>query len=139
MPFLLERRALRRTLLFFAATVSGCGLHEPPPRLPSSAIHDRTASRVELVDFVISDRERARKVRALYEQIDAIMREAQRVEARELGRVGTASLHGDDELQSSVAASRDAELAALDRYVPLELQIRALTTPAEFARLNRIR
>jgi hypothetical protein len=147
-PFLLERRsttargglALRGVLPFFAAVaLSACGLHEPPPRLPSAAIHDRTASRVELVDFVISDRERARRVRALYEEIDAIMRDAQRVEARELAKVGTASLHGDDELRSSVTASRDAELAALDRYVSLELQIRALTTPEEFARLNRIR
>jgi hypothetical protein len=107
--------------------------------LPSTAIHDRTASRVELVDFVISDRARAEKVRALYEEIEQIMREAARVEARELARVGSSSLRSEDELRASLAASREAELAALERYVDVELRIRALTTPAEFARLDRIR
>ena len=125
-------------VLFAAAGVSACGT-QPPPRLPSTAIHDRTASRVELVDFVISDHARARKVRALYQEIEALMRQAQSVEARELGKVGSASLRGDDELRDSVALSREAELAALERYVQVQLEIRALTTPQEFARLDRIR
>jgi len=97
------------------------------------------ASRLELVDFVISDRARASKVRALYEQISELMRWAQSVESRELTKVGSASLPSDVEVRNSVAASREAELAALERYVDLELQIRALTTPEEFARLDRIR
>lgn len=125
--------------LVAAVVTSACGAHEPPPRLPSSAIHDRTASRVELVDFVISDRERARKVRALYQEIEELMRAAQSVESRELAKVGFASLRSDGELRDCVAASREAELAALERYVQVQLAIRALTTPQEFARLDRIR
>lgn len=126
-------------LALFAAAVTCACAHEPPPRLPSSAIHDRTASRVELVDFVISDRERARKVRALYQEIEELMRAAQSVESRELAKVGSASLRSDGELRDCVAASREAELAALERYVQVQLEIRALTTPQEFARLDRIR
>ena len=124
--------------LFAAVSASACA-HEPPPRLPSSAIHDRTASRVELVCFVISDPERARKVRALYQEIEELMRAAQTVQSRELAKVGSAPLRSDGELRDSVAASREAELAALERYVQVQLQIRALTTPQEFARLDRIR
>ena len=126
-------------LALVAAVVTSACAHEPPPRLPSSAIHDRTASRVELVDFVISDRERARKVRALYQEIEELMRAAQSVESRELAKVGSASLRSDGELRDCVAASREAELAALERYVQVQLAIRALTTPQEFARLDRIR
>jgi hypothetical protein len=124
--------------LLAAAFTCACA-REPPPRLPSTAIHDRTASRVELVDFVISDHARAHKVRALYQEIEELMRAAQRVESKELAKVGSASLRSDSELRDSVAASREAELAALERYVQVQLEIRALTTPAEFARLDRIR
>jgi hypothetical protein len=132
-------RAVRQALAVLAAASACACSTQPPPRLPSTAIHDRTASRVELVDFVISDHDRARKVRALYQEIEALMRQAQSVESRELGKVGSASLRGDDELRDSVAASREAELAALERYVQVQVEIRALTTPKEFARLDRIR
>jgi hypothetical protein len=125
--------------LFAAVSACACAVHQPPARLPSTAIHDRTASRVELVDFVISDPERARKVRALYQEIEELMRAAQSVESRELANVGSASLRSDGELRDSVAASREAELAALERYVQVQLEIRTLTTPKEFARLDRIR
>jgi hypothetical protein len=126
-------------VLFAAGGVGACAVHEPPPRLPSTAIHDRTASRVELVDFVISDRARAQKVRALYEEIERLMRHAQSVQARELAKLGAGSFQDDGELYQSVANSREAELAALERYVEVELEIRALTTPKEFARLDAIR
>jgi hypothetical protein len=133
------RWALYALVLFAAASACACSVQKPPPRLPSTAIHDRAASRVELVDFVISDHARARQVRALYEEIEQIMRDAARVEAQELAKVGSASVRSEDELRASLAASREAELAALERYVEVELQIRALTTPQEFARLDRIR
>lgn len=119
----------------------GCG-KELPPRLPSTAIHDRSASRVALVDFVIADRERARKVRTLYLQIEELMREAhdvQIMEARAQAQLGAARRVPESETQASVALSRDAELTALERYVCLELAIRALTTPEEFARLDAIK
>lgn len=134
-------RPLRALILCLAAGSTGCG-KELPPRLPSTAIHDRSASRVALVDFVISDRERARKVRALYLQIEALMREAhdvQTAEARAQAQLGAARLAAASETEASVALSRDSELAALERYVCLELAIRALTTPAEFARLDAIK
>jgi hypothetical protein len=123
------------------AGAAGCG-SELPPRLPSTAIHDRTASRVGLVDFVIADRTRAKKVRALYVQIEQLMLEANDVylgEARSQAQLGAGRVVAESELRASVAVSRDAEMRALERYIALELAIRALTTPAEFARLDAIK
>ena len=134
-------RPLRALIFFLFAGVVGCR-KELPPRLPSTAIHDRTASRVALVDFVIPDHARAQKVRNLYRQIEALMLEAQRVqmsEAREQAQLSAGRLVGESETRASLAHSRDAELGALERYVCLELAIRALTTPAEFARLDAIK
>jgi hypothetical protein len=117
----------------------GCGVKELPPRLPSTAIHDRIASRIGLVDFVIADAERARKVRALYAEIERSMLAAQSVEARELEKLGAGCLDAERELGAAVAASRAAELTALANYARLQLAIRALTTPQEFARLDAVR
>ena len=112
-------------------------------RAPQSSrklpIHDRTASRVALVDFVVADPERARKVKALYVEIERLMLEAQHTEARELGSLGHGCHCAEEEVRASVAASRTAELAALERYIGMELAIRSLTTPEEFAALDRIK
>jgi len=132
---------LRALIFCLAAGAVGCG-KELPPRLPSTAIHDRTASRVALVDFVISDRERASKVRTLYRQIEELMREAHRVqtsESKQQAQLSAGRLVSESETRASLALSRDAELTALERYVCLELAIRALTTPEEFARLDAIK
>jgi hypothetical protein len=134
-------RAFHALLLCLVMGAIGCR-KELPPRLPSTAIHDRTASRVGLVDFVISDRTRAKKVRALYGQIEQLMLEAHRVhmaEARVQAQLGAGRLVAEDEIRASLAMSRDAEMSALERYICLELAIRALTTPEEFARLDAIK
>ena len=134
-------RPLRALIFCLATGAVGCG-KELPPRLPSTAIHDRTASRVALVDFVISDRERASKVRTLYRQIEELMLEAHRVqtgESKQQAQLSAGRLVSESETRASLALSRDAELTALERYVCLELAIRALTTPEEFARLDAIK
>jgi len=129
---------VRAVLACLVGVSAGCSV-ELPPRLPSTAIHDRTASRVDLVDFVISDRARAEKVRALYLEIEQLMLEAQAVEAREQAKLGSGSFRAETEARASLRASRDAEFDALERYVAVQMEIRRLTTPKEFARLDAIK
>jgi hypothetical protein len=121
-----------------ALLLAGCSV-DLPPRLPSTAIHDRTASRVDLVDFVIADRARANAVRALYIEVEELMLGAQQVIAREQAKLGGVRFQNDAEAHASLAASRDAELGALERYVAIQMAIRRLTTPEEFARLDSIK
>jgi hypothetical protein len=127
------------TLLGLSLGAFGCSGRALPPRLPSTAIHDRTASRIALVDFVISDRDRARKVRALYLQIEQLMLETWNAETRAQAELGTSSLRPEAATLAATDALRDAELSALQRYVCVEVAIRALTTPEEFARLDAIK
>ena len=65
-------RALTPALVTVACLfgVVGCA-PELPPSLPSTDAHLRSASRIELVDLVISDPSRAEKVRRLYAEIVA--------------------------------------------------------------------
>jgi hypothetical protein len=124
---------------FVALSALGCGGAELPPSIPSTTIHDRFASRVELVDLVISDGVRAEKVRKLYIEIERLMLAAKRSEALELMKLGTETARTDAEVRESIAKFRSAEVGALERYIALQAELRTLTTPAEFARLDAIK
>jgi hypothetical protein len=118
---------------------TACGGSELPPRIPSTDVHERVASRVELVDLVISDRERAEKVRALYVQIEALMLDAKKSEAKLLDGLGAGPARTDAEIRATFKTFSDAEVGALERYAELELALRTLTTPDEFKRLDAIK
>jgi hypothetical protein len=118
----------------------GCGGSEPPPQLATTGAEYRAATRVELVDLVIGDRARAARVRALYVEIERLMLETKRAEAKELVALGSpACPPGDAETRAAFARFRAAEQAALKRYVGLQLELRRATTPEEFARLDAIK
>ena len=59
---------------FAALGLLACGGDKPPAQLPSTAARDRVATRIELVDMVISDPVRAAKVRSLYMAMDSLLR-----------------------------------------------------------------
>jgi hypothetical protein len=107
--------------------------------MPTSTAHARAASRIELVDLVISDRERAEKVRGLYQQIDELLRTTRRAEANELLKVAAETSVTDSTTRDAVARVYRAELLALRRYADLQLEIRRATSPEEFARLDAIK
>ena len=123
------------TVLFALA----CGKAAPPAQLPSTAARDRVATRVELVDLVISNPERAAKVRALYIAMDTLLLDAKRAQARQLTLLGAEQPSNDEERRSRMSAVRQAESAALERYIELQLELRRYVTPDEFARLDKIR
>jgi hypothetical protein len=131
-------RSLLGTLALGAAV--GCGGKGPPPQLATTGAHVRAASRVELVDLVIADGARAAKVRSLYVQIEQLMLETKRAEARELLGLGAEGCpRSEDETRAAMKRFSAAERGALEKYIGLELELRRATTPEEFARLDAIK
>jgi hypothetical protein len=117
----------------------GCG-SKLPPSLPSTDAHLRSAARVELVDLVISDPRRARKVRDLYVQIEELMLEVKKTAAAEIVGLGAETpTRSDAETRAVVAKVRDADRAAFRRYVKLQMELRRSTTADEFAKLDAIK
>ena len=136
---LLRAFALSSTLAFVALGLLGCGGEKPPPQLPSTAARDRAATRVELVNLVISDPARAAKVRALYIAMDSLMLDTKRAQAHQLELLAGERPSTDEEVRARLSAVRDAESSALERYIGLQLELRRFTTAAEFTRLDAIR
>lgn len=116
-----------------------CGGEKPPAQLPSTAARDRVATRVELVDLVIADPERAAKVRSLYIAMDSLLLEAKRAQARQLALLGAERPSSDEETRAGFSAVSKVEAGALERYIKLQLELRRFTTADEFARLDAIR
>jgi hypothetical protein len=127
-------------LVLGAHGLIACGGDKPPAQLPSTAARDRVATRVELVDLVISDPTRAAKVRSLYIAMDSLLLETKRAQARQLMVLGASERPSTDaETRAGVAAVGKAEAEALERYMGLQLELRRFTTADEFARLDAIR
>jgi hypothetical protein len=139
------REPSRRRLvsLFVAAAclfgATGCG-PDLPPSLPSTDAHMRSATRVELVDLVISDRARAEKVRRLYVEIEELMLVVKRATAGEIVKLGIDNpMRTDAETRAAVAKVRDADVAAFERYVGLQMELRRSMNAEEFAKLDAIK
>ena len=132
------RKAFAGLVCLFAA--AACAGQELPARLPSTESYERAACRVELVELVIIDPERAAKVRALYIEIEVAMLAAKAAQVAAVAELG-ARPEGRTEAQARALFDgvRIAEMQALERQTGLQLEIRALTTAAEFARLDAIK
>ncbi|HEY0467648.1 MAG TPA: hypothetical protein VGC79_25785 [Polyangiaceae bacterium] len=137
-------RSTRNSLVTWLSAVAAlgalaCGGEKPPAQLPSTAARDRVATRVELVDLVISDAERAAKVRSLYIAMDSLLLDTKRAQARQLALLGGERPNSDEETRTRLKAVRTAESSALESYIKLQLELRRFTTADEFARLDAIR
>jgi hypothetical protein len=125
-------------LALLAATACSPDL---PPALPSSAAYARFASRVELVDLVVSDPARAAKVRNLYLEIEASLLATRRTNASQIAALGARNRTPLDaeSTRALVKKVRDAELAAFRRYIALQLELRRSLNAEEFAKLDAIK
>ena len=138
------RAPSRRTLLGLLVAAwlmgaMGCG-PDLPPSLPSTDAHARSATRVELVDLVISDRARAEKVRRLYMEIEELMLVVKRTTAGEIVKLGHDNPpRTDAETRAAVAKVRDADVAAFKRYIGLQMELRRSMNAEEFAKLDAIK
>ncbi|HYQ47002.1 MAG TPA: hypothetical protein VER11_33755 [Polyangiaceae bacterium] len=127
--------------------VAACS-SRPPPRL-AVELTARATAKAGVVSLVVSDRERARRLREIYLEVVSLSRELDR--ARVTARAQCSS---DLERQNAASAKSDpigsgvlgcsiapplTDRAALDRYTQLMLESRSLLTPREFAKLARVR
>jgi len=126
-------------LAALASALFACGGDKPPAQLPSTAARDRVATRVELVDLVVSDPARAAKVRSLYIAMDELLLDTKRVQARQLALVGSDQMSSDEKTRAALSAVSKAEASGLERYMQLQLELRRFVTADEFARLDAIR
>lgn len=98
----------------------------------------RAATRVELVELVIGDPVRARRVRELYIQIEELMLATKQAQATQLLLLGDEH-KSEEAARAAVRKVRDTELGALQTYVGIQMELRRSTTAEEFARLDAIR
>jgi hypothetical protein len=129
----------RKQLALAVLALAGCG-NSPPPQLPTTSARDRAACHVGLVPLVVGDPVRAERVRALYVQMDTSMIAAKRAQAEQLLLLADPKVtRSDDDKRARFAQFQAIERRALERYIALQLELRRLTTPEEFARLAAIK
>ena len=129
----------RKQLALAVLALAGCG-NSPPPQLPTTSARDRAACHVGLVPLVVDGTARAERVRALYVQMDSLLLEAKRAQAAQLLLLGDPNAtRSDDDKRARFAQFQALERRALERYIELQLELRRLTTPEEFARLAAIK
>lgn len=126
--------------------VAACS-SRPPPRL-AVELTARATAKAGVVSLVVSDRQRARRLREIYQEVVSLSRELDR--ARVTARAQCAS-----ELEQRAAATKSdpiasgalgcsiappvTDRAALERYTQLMLESRSLLTQREFEKLARVR
>jgi hypothetical protein len=134
-------RALITVLVTAACLFSFAGCApDLPPSLPSTDAHLRSASRIELVDLVISDPARAEKVRRLYAEIEDLMVGVKKATATEIVKLGVENAgRTDEDTRAAVGKVRDADIAAFRRYVALQMELRRSMSAEEFAQLDKIK
>jgi hypothetical protein len=138
--FSTSHRVLVGAAVALGIVLGGFACSNLPPSLPSTDAHLRSASRIELVDLVIGDAVRAKKVRALYAQIEALMFDVKLTTSGEIMKLGADNpTRSDAETRAVVAKVRQAEIAAFQRYVKLQMELRRSMTADEFAKLDAIK
>ncbi|MGF1466727.1 MAG: hypothetical protein ACFCGT_11395 [Sandaracinaceae bacterium] len=133
--------ALGAALGLLGPGLAGCG--SPPVRHPVSLIQERMRPRIALVEFIVKDPSRRERVTRILLEIEELTFAWQRDRLALRSRIFTAGSDGepptDQELEALFAQSLEESGAYFDRYVELQLALRAATTEAEFARLDRIK
>jgi hypothetical protein len=134
--------AIALATLCVSAQLGSCGKSQRPPSHPSVNMRDRSAARIDLVTLVIDDSQRAARVRAAYEAIDALADEFNKTRAatiKQLLALSEAHALPEEEVRAQLWKLRAAGKDAYPKYVALQLEIRKNTTPDEFAKLNEVR
>lgn len=127
----------------------GCGGPSGPPRHPVAEMTARTSAKLDLVELVVSDRDRAERVRRVYLQLLELGREFDLMRQRSLAKAGRSWPQRATTADAAATSAETLELvlappladsrAAFDRYAALMLEARSLLTQDEFERLDRAR
>ncbi|HKP62510.1 MAG TPA: hypothetical protein VJV78_37505 [Polyangiales bacterium] len=127
-----------------------CGGQSGPPRHPVGEMSARATAKIELIDLVVPDPQRAERVRDVYVRIAALGDEFDQARARSILQVRSIA----EERSTPEAQAEPVDVSALermlapplvqsramfDRYAALMQQARSLLTADEFETLNRVR
>lgn len=138
------RTALTPTVLTLAMLgLVACGEPEArPPNHPTVAMKDRQVSRIQVVELVIADDGRARRVKQLLLDMEKLFQRFEReraAEARKLAELSARREYPEADVRAAMQRIRGVGKRAYPAYVALQLELRKHTTPEEFARLDEVR
>ncbi len=142
-----------RSFALVAATASfallGCGGSKGPPRHPVQEMTARASAKINLIDLVVTDPQRAERLRRVYVELAAIGREFNMMRARSLAKARADWQRRVQQTPDEAAKPETLELVLAppvedskviyERYVALMLEARSLLTREEFEKLDEVR
>lgn len=142
-----------RSLALVASTASfallGCGGAKGPPRHPVQEMTARSTAKLDLVELVVTDPERARRAREVYVELAELGRKFDAMRASSLAKAGadwqrrTQVAPGEtarpETLELVLAPPLEESRVIFERYAALMLHIRSLLTREEFEKLDKVR
>jgi hypothetical protein len=127
----------------------GCGSSNAPPRHPVQDMTARATAKLDLVDLVVTDAARARRVRELYVELAALGRQFDEMRASSLIKAGAdwqrrTQLTPDaaakpETLELVLAPPLEDSKSIFERYAALMLEVRGQLTREEFEKLDKVR
>jgi hypothetical protein len=134
--------AVQVLALVVTALLPACSKEARPDSHPIVGIYDRNAARIELVELIIHDQPRARKIKAKYEEIATLVESLAATRAkssRVLYELSADRTLREDELRAEIGKMRAAGRATFEKYTALQLELRTMMTSEEFHRLDEVR
>lgn len=133
-----------------ALAVAGCGGAKGPPRHPVAEMTARSSAKLELIELVVDDPERAQRVRQIYLQLVDLGRQFDLLRAQSLSKAradwqkrvssdAQAAPGNAETLELVLAPPLQDGKAVFERYAALMLEARSLLTQHEFEKLNKVR
>ena len=142
-------RSARSFAAVLGAALAGCGGQAGPPRHPIAEMTSRATAKLDVLDLVVSDPERADRLRAIYLRAFQLGRDFDVARAHSLAharrqaepRNGEPADQGPDTspFESVLAPPAEVGRGAMNRYVALMLEARKLLTQEEFEKLDALR
>jgi hypothetical protein len=136
-----ERAAGTVLALVLAGPLLACGSTPKTPSLPSTRMHNVASKRLGLVDLAVDDSDRAKKVRGLYAQIDALALEftkQRQLHIDALTRLSETRVLPEAEVRSELWKLCALGKQTFPKYLELQLELRKHLTADEFAKLNKV-
>lgn len=118
--------------------LSSCGKKLPPPH-PVGELSARASARATLITLIVKDRQKAKKVAALHEQLMELAPRFNRVRGEKIANLPEILAAGPESIQSSLGEIRAAEVQTYARYRHLMLELRSLVSEREYKRLMAVR
>ena len=142
-------RSARRLAALLGAALAACGGQAGPPRHPIASIASRATAKLDVLDLVVSDPERADRLRAIYLRAFQLGRDFDLARAHSLAEARRQAESRNEKpaghdsepspFESVLAPPAEVGRGAMNRYVALMLEARKLLTQEEFEKLDALR